>query len=261
MDDLAKGRIEKLLRKKVSKQLDDQEYSIESGASYPRTRRGFLEVLEDQRDDDDDDEENEMDSVDKADRGGPHSLTAALLDHLHDRLDRRRQQHGYQKREEGPVDQHQELISIMKDCGGPVSLCKGIVDRGRSPCDEPALVAALTKAASEHSSLRPDAAFAKLYETEESVRRACILAKSAGPMFDVTIVHPGDETYRTVNDTESSEAYQTLQALADKLHGAATGRMSKEQAFARAFESNPELARKAHVRPSAPANGAYPFPR
>jgi predicted RNA-binding Zn ribbon-like protein len=31
--------------------------------------------------------------------------------------------------------------------------------------------------------------------------------------------------------------------------------------FARAFESEPVLARAAHVRPSAPAGGAYPFPR
>jgi hypothetical protein len=201
--------------------------------------------------------------IEKADRSGPHSLSAALLNHLHDRLERRRVQHGYTKREEGPLDQHQELISIMKDCGGPVSLCKGIVDRGRSPCDEPALVAALTEYASkqQHSSLRPDTAFARLYEAEESVRRACNIAKAAGAMFDVTIVEPGDETHRTVNDTESSEAYQTLQSLADKLHAAATGRLSKEQAFARAFESRPDLAAKAHRRPTAPPGGAYPMPR
>jgi hypothetical protein len=192
--------------------------------------------------------------VGKADRGGPHSLTAALLDHLHDRLSDARRAHGYQKREEGPLDQHQELISIMK-AHGPVGLCKGIIDRGRSPCDEPALVAALTKAASDqYPSLRPDTAFGKLYETEESVRRACNIAKAAGPMFDVAIVSPGD-----VNDTESSEAYQQLEALASKLHSAATGKMSKEQAFARAFESRPDLAVKAHRRPQATT--FFPHPR
>jgi hypothetical protein len=160
------------------------------------------------------------------------------------------------------MDTQTELIGIMKNGGGAVSLCKAIVDRGRSPCDEHGLVAALTKYASEqHPSLRPDTAFCKLYEAEESVRRACGLAKSAGPMFDMTIVSPGDETRRTVNDTEQSEAYQTLQALADKLHAAATGRITKEQAFAAAFTdpANRELAQKAHRRPSATTN--FPFPR
>jgi hypothetical protein len=149
----------------------------------------------------------------------------------------------------------------MKDCGGPVSLCKGIVDRGRSPCGEHELVALLSKAASEQFNMPGDRAFAKLHAAEESVRRACNIAKAAGPMFDVTIVHPGEETYRTVNDTESSEAYQQLEALASKLHAAATGKMTKEQAFASAFESRPDLASKAHRRPTAPAGGAYPYPR
>jgi hypothetical protein len=206
-----------------------------------------------------DDAGGDVTDIEKA--GGAGDLAGALLDHLHDRLERRREQHGYTKRKEFIVDTQTELIGIMKDCGGPVSLCKGIVDRGRSPCDETELVLVLTKAAAEqHPELRPDAAFAKLY-SDPSVWRACNLAKAAGPMFDVTIVHPGDETHRTVNDTESSEAYQTLQALADKLHAAATGKMTKEQAFARAFESNPELARKAHQRPVAPPGGVYPMPR
>jgi hypothetical protein len=91
------------------------------------------------------------------------------------------------------MDTQTELIGIMKNGGGPVSLCKGIVDRGQSPCDEHSLVAALTKFASEqHPSLRPDTAFAQLYQAEESVRRACGIAKAAGPMFDVTIVSPGE---------------------------------------------------------------------
>jgi hypothetical protein len=122
------------------------------------------------------------------------------------------------------------------------------------------------KLATEHAQRvypndRPDSAFSKLYQSEESVRRACVIAKAAGPMFDVTIINPGDATFQTVNDTEQSEAYATLEALASKLHAAATRKMTKEQAFARAFESNPELAAKAHRRPVAPANGAYPMPR
>jgi hypothetical protein len=200
------------------------------------------------------------------DRGGPHSLVASLLDHLHDRLGRRREQHGYVSKadntaKESIMDTQTELIGIMKDCGGPVSLCKGIVDRGRSPCGEAALVSALSKVAADASGEPGDKAFARLYESDAMVRKACQVAKAAEAAFDVTIVEPGDATYRTVNDTEQSEAYQTLQSLADKLHAAATGRLSREQAFARAFESNPELARKAHQTPVAPPGGAYPMPR
>jgi hypothetical protein len=191
------------------------------------------------------------DDVEKA-SGGAHDLAGALLRHLQDRLERRREAHGFEKKE-SDMD---SLTKIVKDLG-PIRLCEGICERQRAPCDEHELVAVLSKHAGG------DRAFAKLYETEESVRRACNIAKAAGPMFDMTIVSPGDETRRTVNDTESSESYQTLQALADKLHAAATGKMTKEQAFAAAFSdpANRELAQKAHRRPTAPAGGAYPFPR
>jgi hypothetical protein len=206
------------------------------------------------------DAEGDVTDIEKA-GGGAHDLAGKLLQHLHDRLDRRREAHGFEKRKESPpMDTTTELLKIMTDGGGPVVLCKSILARGSAPCTEHELTAAIGKAAAAASGEREDVAFAKLYGAEESVRRAINVAKAAGPMFDVTIVHPGDETRRTVNDTEQSEAYQTLQALADKLHAAATGRMTKEQAFARAFESHPDLARKAHVRPTAPANGAYPFP-
>jgi len=70
------------------------------------------------------------------------------------------------------------ISAILKDFG-PVQLCKGICARERSACGETELVTLLTKAASEqHPSLRPDQAFAKLYEGEESVRRACSVAKA-----------------------------------------------------------------------------------
>src|SRR5436190_543039 len=90
------------LRWPVHKELDDRETSRFTGAQYPRTRRSFLEVLEDRVDDEesDDSEEDDMD-INKADRGA-HDLAGSLLRHLQDRLDTRREQHGYQKREKGP---------------------------------------------------------------------------------------------------------------------------------------------------------------
>jgi hypothetical protein len=44
-------------------------------------------------------ERNGGDDIAKADRSGPHSLTAVLLDHLHDALDRKRERHGFHKSE------------------------------------------------------------------------------------------------------------------------------------------------------------------
>src|ERR1700730_10449576 len=57
------------------------------------------------------------------------------------------------------------LESILKD-SSPVSVCKAIVDRGRSPCGEHELVTALTKAAAEQFNMPGDRAFARLFEAE-----------------------------------------------------------------------------------------------
>src|ERR1700730_5451024 len=138
-------------------------------------RRSFNEIMAKADADGDEKDDLMADNINKAHRNrgaGPHGLTGALLEHLHDRLERRREQHGYQKREEGPLDQHQELISIMKECGGPVSVCKAIVDRGRSPCGEHELVAALTKAASEqHPELSPGAGVFGAVQNRKRVAR------------------------------------------------------------------------------------------
>jgi hypothetical protein len=50
------------LRWPVRKELDDREYSIATGAQYPRTRRSFLEVLEDLDDEDQRDDDDEEDN-------------------------------------------------------------------------------------------------------------------------------------------------------------------------------------------------------
>jgi hypothetical protein len=211
---------------------------------------------------DGDEKDNKMTEIAKAhrDRGaGPHGLTGALLEHLHDRLERRREQHGYQKREEGPLDQHQELISIMKDSGGPVSVCKAIVDRGRSPCGEHELVAALTKAASEqHPQLSPAQAFAELYKTE-AVWRAIGIAKSMPFQVSLEPLMVGGEANRggDVNPNDPSEAIAQLKQLGARKWPTA----SEAQQFANAFTdpANATLAAKAHRRPSPTTS--YEFPR
>jgi hypothetical protein len=109
------------------------------------------------------------------------------------------------KKETTPMSTAQHLESILKDLG-PVRLCKGIVDRGRAPCDEAALVAALTKNAGS------DRAFAKLYESEESVRRACSIAKAAEfAVFDDTPAVVGGADARDVdNATAATRAYEEI---------------------------------------------------
>ena len=102
------------------------------------------------------------------------------------------------------------LESIMKD-GGPVSVCKAIVERGRSPCGEHELVAALTKAAGEqHPQLSPAQAFAELYKTE-AVWRAIGIAKSMPFVVSLEPLQVGAESAQAVNDP--SEAIAQLKAL------------------------------------------------
>jgi hypothetical protein len=149
------------------------------------------------------------------------------------------------------------LESILKD-SSPVSVCKAIVDRGRSPCGEQELVAALTKRASElHPELTEAQAFAELYKTE-SVWRACQVAKSQ--TLDVMMVGGVAATHEAINNTEQSEAYQQLVDMAEKLR-AESPFLSADQAFAKVFEDpkHAAIAAKAHRRPSATTS--YEFPR
>src|ERR1700731_3073466 len=69
---------------------------------------------------------------------GPHELAASLLQHLHDRLDRHRERHGYQKsaKKEEPMD---TLTAIMKD-GGVTGVCAAIVAKGSTTITEHELV-------------------------------------------------------------------------------------------------------------------------
>jgi hypothetical protein len=153
----------------------------------------------------------------------------------------------------------ESLESILKD-GCPVSLCKAIVDRGRSPCGEAELVAALTKRAAEQFSMSGDRAFARLYEAEESVRTACSLAKSAEfSVFDIKPVVVGGTSAQDVdNATAAVRATEEIQRIGREKFPF----LSADQQFARVFEDSKyaALAAQAHRRPTAPAGGVYAFP-
>jgi hypothetical protein len=197
--------------------------------------------------------------IDKANRGrsGPHDLVGARVRHLHDALDRKRERHGYQKSaKDHTMDTEQHLDSILKDFG-PIALAKYICDSDRAPCTEGEFVAAVAKAASEqHPDIPADVAFAKLYEAEETVRRACGVLKAA-PFVVVADLKPAQVGGADARDVDSPEA--ALAQLAE-LGRRRWPTASAAQQFTNAFTdpANAKLAQLAHQRPKPTT--AYAFP-
>ena len=152
-----------------------------------------------------------------------------------------------------PMDIQKELVSIMKDCGGPVALCKSIVDRGRSPCGEAELVAAISRFAADASGEAGDVSFARLYESE-MVWKACKIAKENE--FAVPQVISGGE-WRDEDDRE--QAMKQLAEIGRQMAPTATPAKQFDLAFS--DPKNAALAQRAHVRPTAPAGGAYAWRR
>jgi hypothetical protein len=238
-----------------------------AGAEYwPSSMRDLVIILDPNGTTDDDEDERDLDDVDDdelekiakaAKEVGQHSLAAALVQHLQERLTRRRDQHGYTtttKRKDGATMRTTDsLENIVKDFG-PIRLCKQIAESQHAPCDEASLVAILT----EH--VGGDRAFAKLFESEPDVQRACAVAKAGefDALAPMVVVGPG--AMADANDnTAQSEAYRQLVAMADKMR-VASPVLSAEQAFARVFEdpANAKLAALVHRRP-APAT-VYAMP-
>jgi hypothetical protein len=101
------------------------------------------------------------------------------------------------------------------------------------------------------------AAFARVFCAPENaeLRRAHAITKSAAQMDGQPTQVGGDIAY--VN--EASEAYEKLQKLAAEMR-LQSPTLSPAQAFAKVFEApeNRELAAKAHRRPQATTNYAFP---
>jgi hypothetical protein len=194
--------------------------------------------------------------------GGHRSLTGALIEHLHDRLERRREQHGYQKSErEKPMD---TLTAIMKS-GGIAATCAAIVAKGTTTITEAEIVDAVGKVASEqHSELTEAQAFARILEapTEEArvLQHALKIAKSAEfSVFDLSPVVVGATQAQDVdNATAAVRATEEIQRIGREKFPF----LSADQQFARVFEDSKyaALAAQAHQRPTAPAGGVYAFP-
>jgi hypothetical protein len=164
-----------------------------------------------------------------------------------------------QTEKETPSMSHSEFVQSVVKQYGIVALSKSMVQDQKSyGLDEPTF----TKIATEHAQRiypndRPDVAFSKLYQGEESVRRACQIAKAMPFQVSLEPLQVGGEDAQVVNDP--SEAIAQLKQLGRDKWPTAT----EAQQFANAFTdpANAALAQKAHRRPTAPAGGAYPFPR
>jgi hypothetical protein len=122
-----------------------------------------------------------------------------------------------------------------------------------------------TKHASEqHPELRPDAAFSKLYESEESVRRACSIAKAAEfSVFDIKPVVVGGPgaVADAINDTENSAVLWAHEEIV-RIGREKFPFLSADQQFARVFEDSKyaALAAQAHRRPGPTTVYAAPHP-
>jgi hypothetical protein len=233
-----------------------------TGGIYPPDASGDDDdgFGDDREPDDDDDGGGGDDDDAEADiskAGGHHELAGALVRHLSDALERRREAHGYTKADTGKessMDPTTQLIKIMKDGGGPVALCKSIVASDRPPpCTEAELTAAIGKAAAA-SGEREDVAFSRLYQSEESVRRACQLAKSAEfSVFDIkpVVVAGPDAMHEAVDDTEQSAALRAYEEIV-RIGREKFPFLSADQQFARVFEDKnyAALAAQAHRTPA-----------
>jgi hypothetical protein len=198
---------------------------------------------------------------------GPQGIAGAVSEHILDMLDFHRRRLGIAKSDDKHEDTPMDSIEKIYD-DKPYALAKVLIDDGHAhQIDEHRFVRLVSGFAKrQYPQLTEAQAFQKAFvddgDASRLLQKAHAICKAATANFDVAIVEPGDETERAVSDTENSEAYRQLEGLAAKLHEAAIGRgekMTKEQAFARTFESNHELAHLAHRTPVG-GSTFYPMP-
>jgi hypothetical protein len=152
---------------------------------------------------------------------------------------------------------HSEFVRSVVKQYGIVALAKSMVQDQKSyGLDEHQF----TQLATEHAQWvypndRPDSAFSKLYASEESVRRACQIAKAMPFVADVTPVMVGGEDTRDLSDT--SKAIEQLKQLGRDRWPSASASAQFEMALT--DPANHKLARQAVPIPQATTS--FPFPR
>jgi hypothetical protein len=184
-----------------------------------------------------DDAGGDVTDIEKGD-GGAHDLAGALLRHLHDRLESKREVHGFEKKEQ-PME---SLTKIVKDIGF-IAVAKAMTDEGRAyGINEHEF----TEFATEHAQrLYPDkspaAAFAKLFTADgvdslilrraHAVVKASLAEQMFGPTFPA----------HAKADRSKGTAYNELLAKAAELRKVRP-ELSEAQCFAKVFEDPANIA-------------------
>jgi hypothetical protein len=256
----------------IIKQLDDQEISPLTGAAYSRTRLPDLDDDDDRVDDDNDDDIEKLADhhastvADLLVEAGSFPHRASALSHLLHKpsgqaLLARMHKAADQTAKETSMTSHSEFVQSVVKQYGVVALAKSMVQDQKSyGLDEPTF----TRLATEHaqriySNDRPDVAFSKLYQSEESVRRACQIAKAMPFVADLTPLVVGGEANRggDVNPNDPSEAIAQLKQLGARKWPTASEAVQFENALVDPV--NHKLARRAVPIPQATTS--FPYPR
>jgi len=125
------------------------------------------------------------------------------------------------------------------------ALCRLIKSASSFGIDEHELVKLATEdAARTHPHDTPEIAFAKLYEESEELRDAIDIAKGVSFQNDIAVQFEKD----------SRDAMDELNKIGKERWPSLT----PAQRFARAFETNPELAKRAHRRPGPSTSFPHP---
>jgi hypothetical protein len=209
-----------------------------------------------------DDEADRADDIAKArDRGagGHRSLTGALLEHLHDRLERRREQHGYQKKE-SPMSSLQE-IAKTHGVPGVVEIAKNIVDAEKSyRITEEEFVNLIDTAARVAHPALGARAFEKVYERNPVLAKAIAVIKAwPSPMSLTPTMVGGTDAMLQVSDA-NPDALQQLPEMAESQRRAGE---SAAQAFECVYldPANRHLAEAERGQNRPQPTTIFPLPR
>jgi len=274
---------------------DDQEVSFLTGAVYPRSRvppdatdddRHDGEDEENARERDDDDGDGE---IEKADHhvsrlanllveSGRFTDRGHALRHLTSHPDGVALVRTHKAAKDEPMDRIEGLTNAMKG-GGLEKFCKALVANNSDGVSEHDLTAAATRyAKSLYPDLTAPAAFAKLYEADQSLREATAVAKSwpmpmsLEPMvatgasgFPSTRMRSGSSPGRgddsgDVDAVGVSDAYEQLVKLAEQQR---RNGESSSQAFERVYldPANKHLAEAERSANRPQPTTYFPMPR
>jgi hypothetical protein len=193
--------------------------------------------------------------------GGHRSLTGALIEHLHDRLERRREQHGYQKSaKESPMSSLQD-IAKTHGVPGVVEIAKNIVDAEKSyRITEEEFVNLIDTAARVAHPALGARAFEKVYERNPVLAKAIAVIKAwPSPMSLTPTMVGGTDAMLQVSDA-NPDALQQLTEMAESQRRAGE---SSAQAFERVYldPANRHLAEAERGQNRPQPTTIFPLPR